>query len=92
MVGMGGRRSGRARVRNDLRDVPRRTRGAPAALGVLAYGLADRMSREHGMIAERRRLEAGGEPAEGMSCTTCRPLILSSVCKNAFASANWGMS
>lgn len=59
-------------------------RGAPAALGVLAYGLADRMSREHGMIAERRRLEAGGEPAEGMSCTTCRPLISRAPRRHAF--------
>lgn len=48
---------------------------ALAALAVLVYGLVDRMSRERRMIAERRRLEAGGESAEGLTCTTCRPLF-----------------
>lgn len=48
---------------------------AVAALAVLVYGLVDRMSRERRMIAERRRLEAGGESAEGLTCTTCRPLF-----------------
>ena len=48
---------------------------ALAALAVLVYGLVDRMARERRMIAERRRLEAGGESAEGLTCTTCRPLF-----------------
>ena len=48
---------------------------ALAALAVLVYGLVDRMSRERHMITERRRLEAGGESAEGLNCTTCRPLV-----------------
>lgn len=48
---------------------------ALAALAVLVYGLVDRMSRERRMIAERRRLEAGGESIEGLTCTTCRPLF-----------------
>ncbi|MGW9629865.1 hypothetical protein ACWGST_04120 [Agromyces sp. NPDC055520] len=48
---------------------------ALAALVVLVYGLVDRTSRERRMIAERRRLEAGGESDEGLTCTTCRPLF-----------------
>ncbi len=48
---------------------------ALAALGVLVYGLVDRMSRERRMIRERHHLEAGGESAEGVTCTTCRPLF-----------------
>lgn len=48
---------------------------ALAALALLVYGLVDRMSRERRMIAERRRLEAGGESADGLTCTTCRPLF-----------------
>lgn len=48
---------------------------ALAALALLVYGVVDRMSRERRMIAERRRLEAGGESAEGLACTTCRPLF-----------------
>ncbi|GAA4378546.1 hypothetical protein [Agromyces bauzanensis] len=48
---------------------------ALAALALLVHGLIDRMSRERRMIAERRRLEAGGESIEGLTCTTCRPLF-----------------
>ncbi|WP_448006784.1 hypothetical protein [Agromyces bauzanensis] len=48
---------------------------ALAAIALLVYGLVDRMSRERRMIAERRRLEAGGESVEGLTCTTCRPLF-----------------
>lgn len=48
---------------------------ALAALALLVYGLVDRMSRERRMLAERRRLEAGAEPTEGLTCTTCRPLF-----------------
>ena len=48
---------------------------ALAALAVLVYGLVDRMSRERRIITEHARLEAGGEPAEGLTCTTCRPLF-----------------
>lgn len=48
---------------------------ALAALGVLVFGLVDRMSRERHMIRERRRLEADGESTEGLTCTTCRPLF-----------------
>lgn len=48
---------------------------ALAALALLVYGLVDRMSRERRMLAERRRLDAGGEPTEGLTCTTCRPLF-----------------
>ncbi|WP_136708950.1 hypothetical protein [Agromyces sp. H66] len=48
---------------------------ALAALALLVYGLVDRMSRERRMIAERRRLEAGGDSLEGLTCTTCRPLF-----------------
>ncbi|MEV1128691.1 hypothetical protein [Agromyces sp. NPDC049794] len=48
---------------------------ALAALAVLVYGLVDRISRERRMIAERRRLEAGGESVEGLTCTTCRTLF-----------------
>lgn len=48
---------------------------ALAALALLVHGLVDRMSRERRMIAERRRLEAGGESIEGLTCTTCRPLF-----------------
>lgn len=48
---------------------------ALAALAALAYGLHDRMSRERRVIAERRRLEEGGDPVEGLTCATCRPLF-----------------
>ncbi|WP_448811868.1 hypothetical protein [Agromyces bauzanensis] len=48
---------------------------ALAALALLVYGLVDRMSRERRMLAERRRLDAGGEPTAGLVCTTCRPLF-----------------
>ncbi|GAA1001836.1 hypothetical protein [Subtercola frigoramans] len=48
---------------------------ALAAIGVLAWALIARLRLEHDLRLHALRVASGEEPAEGMTCTTCRPLF-----------------
>ncbi|CAN5359750.1 hypothetical protein BH09ACT6_BH09ACT6_01110 [soil metagenome] len=46
-----------------------------AAFGVLVWALIARLRLEHDVRLHSLRVDSGEEPADGVTCTTCRPLF-----------------